>query len=43
MDLMAALSGIYEILSVNNKVHLIKRLFNLKILLGIDSVSVIEE
>ena len=30
VDLMKALSGIYEKLSANNKVHLMKKLFNLK-------------
>ena len=30
MDLMKALSSIYEKLSANNKVHLMKKLFNLK-------------
>ena len=30
VDLMKALSGMYEKLSVNNKVHLMKKLFNLK-------------
>ena len=30
-DLMKALSGMYEKPSVNNKVHLMKKLFNLKI------------
>ena len=29
-DLMKALSGMYEKLSANNKVHLMKKLFNLK-------------
>ena len=29
-DLMKALSGMYEKLSENNKVHLMKKLFNLK-------------
>ena len=30
VDLMKALSGMYEKLSANNKVHLMKKLFNLK-------------
>ena len=30
IDLMKALSSMYEKLSVNNKVHLMKKLFNLK-------------
>ena len=30
MDLMKTLSSIYEKLSANNKVHLMKKLFNLK-------------
>ena len=30
IDLMKALSGMYEKLSANNKVHLMKKLFNLK-------------
>ena len=30
MDLMKALSGMYEKPSANNKVHLMKKLFNLK-------------
>ena len=30
LDLMKALSGMYEKLSANNKVHLMKKLFNLK-------------
>ena len=30
VDLMKALSSIYEKLSANNKVHLMKKLFNLK-------------
>ena len=30
-DLIKALSGMYEKLSANNKVHLMKKLFNLKI------------
>ena len=30
LDLMKALSSIYEKLSANNKVHLMKKLFNLK-------------
>ena len=34
MDLMKALSSMYEKLSANNKVHLMKKLFNLKIVEG---------
>ena len=30
MDLMKALSGMYEKPSANNKVHLMKKLFNIK-------------
>ena len=30
VDLMKAMSGMYEKLSANNKVHLMKKLFNLK-------------
>ena len=33
-ELMAALSGMYEKLSANNKVHLMKKLFNLKMVEG---------
>ena len=35
MGLMTALSGMYEKLSANNKVHLMKKLFNLKIAEGV--------
>ena len=34
VELMAALSGMYEKPSVNNKVHLMKKLFNLKMIEG---------
>ena len=34
VDLMKALSSMYEKLSANNKVHLIKKLFNLKMVEG---------
>ena len=34
VDLMKALSSIYEKLSANNKVHLMKKLFNLKMVEG---------
>ena len=34
VDLMKALSSMYEKLSANNKVHLMKKLFNLKIVEG---------
>jgi hypothetical protein len=34
MGLMMALSGMYEKLSANNKVHLMKKLFNLKTVEG---------
>ena len=34
VDLMKALSGMYEKPSANNKVHLMKKLFNLKMVEG---------
>ena len=43
MGLMTALSGMYEKPSANNKVHLIKKLFNLKMAEGAAVVKHLNE